>query len=67
MKLEKKRSSTMDKIVKKLRRAQLKAESMRSLTPVQQEHQASKISKVFSFPKYPQIRSLSSCFSSHSH
>lgn len=66
MKLEKKRSSTMDKIVKKLRRAQLKAESMRSITPVQQEHQASKICKVFSFPKYPQIRSLSSCFSSHS-
>ncbi|CAK8562413.1 unnamed protein product [Lathyrus sativus] len=66
MKLEKKRSSTMDKILKKLRRAQLKAESMRSLVPVQQEHHASKICKVFSFPKYVQIRSLSSCFSSHS-
>ncbi|XP_058751605.1 uncharacterized protein LOC131624699 [Vicia villosa] len=64
MKLEKKRSSTMDKILKKLRRAQLKAESMRSLVPVQQEHHTSKICKVFSFPKYVQMRSLSSCFSS---
>ncbi|CAI8609275.1 unnamed protein product [Vicia faba] len=66
MKLEKKRSSTMDKILKKLRRAQLKAESMRSLAPVQQEDRTSKICKVLSFPKYVQIRSLSSCFSSHS-
>ncbi|MCI49426.1 remorin-like, partial [Trifolium medium] len=57
----------MDKILKKLRRAQLKAESMRSITPVQQDHQASKICKVFSFPKYAQIRSLGSCFTSHSH
>lgn len=62
MKLEKKRSSSMDKILKKLRRAQMKAEKMRSLTPVQQQgHRVCKTWKVFSFPKW----SPSRCFSSH--
>ncbi|XP_020236648.1 uncharacterized protein LOC109816166 [Cajanus cajan] len=64
MKLEKKRSSSMDKILNKLRRAQLKAESMRSSVPEQQGHQVSKC-RVFSFSKYAQIWSPTSCFSSH--
>ncbi|KAK7263132.1 hypothetical protein RJT34_30717 [Clitoria ternatea] len=64
MKLEKKRSSSMDKILNKLRRAQLKAENMRSLMPSQQGNQVSKC-RAFSFSKYVQIWSPSSCFSSH--
>ncbi|KAK7331072.1 hypothetical protein VNO77_25284 [Canavalia gladiata] len=63
MKLEKKRSSSMDKILNKLRRAQLKAENMRSLIPVQQGHQVSRC-RAFSFSKYAQIWSPTSCFSS---
>ncbi|AES94694.1 putative remorin [Medicago truncatula] len=65
MKLEKKKSSSMDKILNKLRRAQMKAEKMRSLTPVQQEQHVSKTWKVFSFTKYGKIWSPSSCFASH--
>ncbi|KHN41517.1 hypothetical protein glysoja_047863 [Glycine soja] len=64
MKLEKKRSSSTDKILNKLRRAQLKAENMRSSIPVQQSHQVSKC-RVFSFSKYAQIWSPTSCFRSH--
>lgn len=65
MKLEKKKSSSMDKILNKLRRAQMKAEKMRSTTPVQQEQHISKTRKVFSFTKYGKIWSPSSCFASH--
>jgi phosphoglycerate-specific signal transduction histidine kinase len=65
MKLEKKKSSSMDKILNKLRRAQMKAEKMRTLTPVQQEQHVSKTWKVFSFTKYGKIWSPSSCFASH--
>lgn len=64
MKLEKKRSASMDKILNKLKRAHLKAENMRSSIPVQQGNQVSKC-RIFSFSKYVQIWSPSSCFSSH--
>jgi hypothetical protein len=64
MKLEKKKSSSMDKILNKLRRAQMKAEKMRSLRLVQQEHHVSKTRKVFSLAKYGKIWSPSSCFAS---
>ncbi|XP_027345606.1 uncharacterized protein LOC113857683 [Abrus precatorius] len=66
MKLEKKRSSSMDKILNKLRRAQLKAENMRNITPVRQGHQVSKC-RAFSLSKYALIWSPISCFSSHAH
>ncbi|KAK7252832.1 hypothetical protein RIF29_37052 [Crotalaria pallida] len=65
MKLEKKRSLSMDKIVNKLRRAQIKAEKKRSLIPVQQDQQVSKPWKVFSFTKYRNILSPTTCFSPH--
>ncbi|RDX64813.1 Remorin 4.1, partial [Mucuna pruriens] len=65
MKLEKKKSSSMDKIVNKLRRAQMKAEKMRSLITVQQDQQVPKTRKVFSFHKYAQIWSPRSCFTTH--
>ncbi|KAI4327451.1 hypothetical protein L6164_019911 [Bauhinia variegata] len=66
MKLEKKRSSSMNKIASKLRRAQRKAEKMRSSLPVkQEEHQLSKTTKGFSFPKHPQIMFPSNCFGCH--
>jgi len=61
MKLEKKRSTSMDKILSKLRKAQLKAENMRSTMPVQQSQEVSKC-RVFSFSKYAPIWSPSSCF-----
>ncbi|KAK7386443.1 hypothetical protein VNO78_26672 [Psophocarpus tetragonolobus] len=64
MKLEKKRSTSMDKIINKLRKAQLKAENMRSSIPAQQGHEVSKC-RVFSISKYVQIWSPSSCFNSH--
>ncbi|KAL5184320.1 Remorin 4.1 [Glycine soja] len=64
MKLEKKRSSSMDKILNKLRRAHLKAENMRSSLPVQQGQEVSKC-RVFSFSKYAQIWSPTTCFRSH--
>jgi len=64
MKLEKKRSSSMDKILNKLRRAQLKAENMRSSIPEQQGKEVSKC-RVFSFSKYAPIWSPSSCFGSN--
>ncbi|KAK7309216.1 hypothetical protein RJT34_05757 [Clitoria ternatea] len=63
MKLEKKKSSSMDKILNKLRRSQMKAEKMRSIVTVQ--HQVSKTRKVFSFNKYTQLWSPTTCFGSH--
>lgn len=64
MNLEKRRSSSMDKILNKLRRAQIKAEKKRSLIPEQQDQQVSKTWK-FSLFKYAQIRSPNSCFGGH--
>ncbi|MED6196829.1 hypothetical protein PIB30_051028 [Stylosanthes scabra] len=72
MELEKKRSSSMDKILNKLRRAQMKAEKMRSSMAMaqkqdqgQQDQQVSKARKVFSLPKYVPLWSPSRCFSTH--
>ncbi|ESW28794.1 hypothetical protein PHAVU_002G018600 [Phaseolus vulgaris] len=66
MKLEKKKSSSMEKILNKLRRAQMKAEKMRSqITAEQDQQQVSKTRKVFSFQKYAQIWSPRSCFGTH--
>ncbi|CAK8539725.1 unnamed protein product [Lathyrus sativus] len=62
MKLEKKKSSSMDKILNKLRRAQIKAEKMRSLTPDQQERHVSKTWKAFPSAKYGWFPN--SCFTS---
>ncbi|BAT75589.1 hypothetical protein LR48_Vigan1345s000900 [Vigna angularis] len=64
MKLEKKRSSSMDKILNKLRRAQSKAENMRSSIPEQQGQEVSKC-RVFSFSKYAPMWSPGSCFGSN--
>ncbi|KAL5099268.1 hypothetical protein RYX36_003595 [Vicia faba] len=64
MKLEKKKSSSMDKILNKLRRAQMKAEKMRSLTPDQQEQHVSKTWKIFSSAKYGKMWFPNSCFTS---
>ncbi|KAL7085216.1 hypothetical protein ACP275_14G268300 [Erythranthe tilingii] len=59
MKLEKKRSSSMDKIMNKLRYAQKKAQEMRS-------HQIGRPSeKALSFRRARQITSLSGCFTCH--
>ncbi|GFY95933.1 remorin family protein [Actinidia rufa] len=50
MKLEKKRSSSMDRIVKKLRSAQKKAQEMRNLVLTNQSHQVARTSnKLISF------------------
>lgn len=65
VKLEKKKSSSMDKILNKLRRAQMKAQKMRSQVTVEQGQQVSKTRKVFSFHKYAQIWSPRSCFGTH--
>ncbi|BFG38870.1 hypothetical protein CerSpe_251430 [Prunus speciosa] len=63
MKLEKKRSSTMDKIMKKVRTAQVKAHKMRSSIAVKDGHQAPKTpGKLVSFGKLVRGGSLSSCF-----
>ncbi|KAF7828727.1 Remorin 4.1 [Senna tora] len=62
MKLEKKRSSSMDKILNKLRWAEMKAEKMRGSVPAQQRHSSSKL---FWFPKYAKIWPRRSCFTGH--
>ncbi|XP_020974386.1 uncharacterized protein LOC107632937 isoform X1 [Arachis ipaensis] len=74
MKLEKKRSSSMDKILNKLRRAQMKAGKMRSSMAMpqkqeqgQQGKQNSNPLKVFSLPNYIQLWSSSRCFSTYDH
>ncbi|KAI4314969.1 hypothetical protein L6164_027823 [Bauhinia variegata] len=61
MKLEKKRSSSMDKIIRKLRRAQMKAEKMRGSIHARENHE---FSNGFSLRKYIQIMFPSSCFRS---
>ncbi|KAK9066742.1 hypothetical protein SSX86_014065 [Deinandra increscens subsp. villosa] len=73
MKLEKKRSSSMDKIMNKLRSAQKKAQEMRGsvLTDQTHRHQAvtrsssHKGHKAVSLIRTPQIGSLSGCFTCH--
>ncbi|XP_014519479.1 uncharacterized protein LOC106776513 [Vigna radiata var. radiata] len=66
MKLEKKKSSSMEKILNKLRRAQMKAEKMRNqITVEDDQQQVSKTRKVFSFQKYLQIWSPRNCFGTH--
>ncbi|KAL0382166.1 UNVERIFIED_CONTAM: hypothetical protein Scaly_0503900 [Sesamum calycinum] len=59
MKLEKKRSASMDKITNKLRAAQMKAEAMRNLLS---DRAPTTSHKGISFCTYVKICSLSSCF-----
>ncbi|KAI7982013.1 hypothetical protein LOK49_Contig3G00003 [Camellia lanceoleosa] len=66
MKLEKKRSLSMDKIMKKLRSAYKKAQEMRRSVLTNQSHQVVKTSnKLISFRRTRQISSLSGCFTCH--
>ncbi|KAK4352099.1 hypothetical protein RND71_027617 [Anisodus tanguticus] len=66
MKLEKKRSSSIDKIMNKLRSAQKKAHEMRSSMLANQSHEVARSSsKALSFRRTHQIGSLSGCFTCH--
>ncbi|KAF6143995.1 hypothetical protein GIB67_017603 [Kingdonia uniflora] len=67
MKLEKKRSSSMDKILNKLRLAQKKAQKMRnSASSTTQSHEISRTSnRTVSFRRPTQMGSLSGCFTCH--
>ena len=66
MKLEKKRASSMDKILNKLRMAEMKADEMRSSISGSQANQDSKTShKGASFRKNVQMGSLGGCFTCH--
>lgn len=66
MKLEKKRSSSMDKIMKKFKAAQKKAREMRNSDVVNPAHQVATTShKLISFRRTRQISSLSGCFTCH--
>ncbi|KAG1366637.1 hypothetical protein COCNU_13G004270 [Cocos nucifera] len=66
MKLEKKRSSSMDKILNKLRSAQRKAQEMRSaVTASQASHIVRTTKRAPYFRKTGQISSLSGCFTCH--
>ncbi|XP_073127182.1 uncharacterized protein [Henckelia pumila] len=66
MKLEKRRSSSMDKIMNKLRSAQKKAQDMRSSVITNQAQQIERPSvKALSFRRTRQIGSLSGCFTCH--
>ncbi|OWM80717.1 hypothetical protein CDL15_Pgr006747 [Punica granatum] len=66
MKLEKKRSSSMDKIMKKLRLAQKRAQEMRSSVLANQSHEVSRTShKAVVFRRTHQMSSLSGCFTCH--
>ncbi|KAK0577029.1 hypothetical protein LWI29_026927 [Acer saccharum] len=66
MKLEKKRSSSMDKIMNKLRSAQKKAQDMRSSVLTNQDNQVARTHhKAVSFRKTCQMSSLSGCFTCH--
>ncbi|KAK1405751.1 Remorin, C-terminal protein [Heracleum sosnowskyi] len=66
MKLEKKRSSSMDKIMKRLKSAQKKAREMRRSDVVNQAHQVATTShKLLFFRRTRQISSLSGCFTCH--
>ncbi|KDP31937.1 hypothetical protein JCGZ_12398 [Jatropha curcas] len=66
MKLEKKRSLSMDKILNKLRKAQIRAQEMRNTVSAAEEHQLSKIShKISFFHRHARLSFLSSCFTCH--
>ncbi|CAL1408654.1 unnamed protein product [Linum trigynum] len=66
MKLERKRSSSMDKILTKLTTAQMKAQQMRSSMSSVQEQQIPKRSgKSKPKSKYPRFRSMRCCFTCH--
>ncbi|XP_076921573.1 uncharacterized protein LOC143583028 [Bidens hawaiensis] len=70
MKLEKKRSSSMDKIMNKLRSAQKKAQEMRGTVLSNQTHHhqgaaRSSSHKAISLIRTPHIGSISGCFSCH--
>ncbi|XP_038897821.1 uncharacterized protein LOC120085728 isoform X2 [Benincasa hispida] len=66
MKLEKKRSSSMDKIVKKLKSAQKKAQEMRNFVLANQMSQVDGSSQgLVSSGRSPQRTSLSGCFNCH--
>ncbi|KAK1314186.1 hypothetical protein QJS10_CPA06g02390 [Acorus calamus] len=62
MKLEKKRSSSMDKILNKLKCAQRKAQEMRNIVSSIQSNQVARTS---SFRRTRQMGSLSGCFTCH--
>ncbi|KAM3275824.1 hypothetical protein ACQJBY_044287 [Aegilops geniculata] len=66
MKLEKKRSFSLDRILNTLRSAQRKAQGMRdAATASQDEHLCRKAKKTSQVTKNGQIRSLSGCFTCH--
>ncbi|OVA15668.1 Remorin [Macleaya cordata] len=66
MKLEKKRSSSMDKIMHKLRSAQRKAQDMRNSVSSKQTRQVARTTgKALSFRKPGQIGALGGCFTCH--
>ena len=66
MKLEKKRSSSMDKIIKKLKSAQKKAQEMRKFVLANQMSQVDVSSQgLVSSGRSPQRTSLSGCFTCH--
>ncbi|KAK1280150.1 hypothetical protein QJS04_geneDACA020688 [Acorus gramineus] len=62
MKLEKKRSSSMDKILNKLRSAQRKAQAMRNIVS---SSQANQVVRTSTFRRTGQMSSLSGCFTCH--
>ncbi|KAL2583570.1 hypothetical protein AAZV13_14G078300 [Glycine max] len=66
MKLEKKRASSMDKIMNKLRLAQKKAQEMRSSALANQPHHVPRTPhKAILFSRASQMGSLSGCFTCH--
>lgn len=66
MKLEKKRSSSMDKIINKLKYSQKKAQEMRNSVLANQMSQVEGSSRgVISSGRSPQRTSLSGCFTCH--
>nr|GMD96333.1 Remorin, C-terminal protein [Ipomoea batatas] len=66
MKLQKKRSSSMDKIMNKLRSAQKKAQEMRSSAVARQSHDVVRIShRALFFRQTHQMGSFSGCFTCH--
>ncbi|KAL1824309.1 hypothetical protein DCAR_0312367 [Daucus carota subsp. sativus] len=67
MKLEKKRTASMDKILNKLRNAQTRAHDMRQLMTDDVDNQIprSKVNKFSSLRKYVALGPIRSCFTSH--
>lgn len=66
MKLEKKRSRSMDKILNKLKVSQRKAEEMRSSISITQEEQVPQtLHKFRFFQKHVQKSSFRTCFTGH--